>query len=68
MKVLDEKGNPVLDDKGKPKTKTVGDVDFDKVKEKAGKITPVPGGVGAITNMMLMKNTLKAVKIQNGLI
>jgi methylenetetrahydrofolate dehydrogenase (NADP+) / methenyltetrahydrofolate cyclohydrolase len=68
VKVLDEKGNPVLDDKGKPKTKTVGDVDFDKVKEKAGKITSVPGGVGAITNMMLMKNTLKAAKIQNGLI
>jgi methylenetetrahydrofolate dehydrogenase (NADP+)/methenyltetrahydrofolate cyclohydrolase len=68
VKVLDEKGNPVLDDKGKPKTKTVGDVDFDRVKEKAGRITPVPGGVGAITNMMLMKNTLKAAKIQNGLL
>jgi methylenetetrahydrofolate dehydrogenase (NADP+)/methenyltetrahydrofolate cyclohydrolase len=67
VKVLDEKGNPVLDDKGKPKTKTVGDVDFDKVKEKAGRITPVPGGVGAITNMMLLKNTLKAARIQNGL-
>ncbi len=68
VKVLDENGNPVLNEKGKPKTKTVGDVDFEKVKEKAGKITPVPGGVGAITNMMLMKNAVKACKIQNGLI
>jgi len=68
VKVLDENGNPVLNEKGKPKTKTVGDVDFDSVKEKAGKITPVPGGVGAITNMELMKNAVKAAKIQNGLL
>ena len=67
VKVLDENGNPILNEKGKPKTKTVGDVDFDAVKEKAGKITPVPGGVGAITNMMLLRNTIKACKIQNGL-
>jgi len=63
VKVLDEKGNPVLNEKGKPKTKTVGDVEFDTVKEKAGKITPVPGGVGAITNMMLMRNAVKAAKM-----
>ena len=68
VKVLDENGDPVLNDKGKPKSKTVGDVQFDTVKEKAGKITPVPGGVGAITNMMLMRNTIKAAKIQNGLL
>jgi len=68
VKVLDDKGNPVLDDKGKPKTKTAGDVDFEKVKEKAGRITPVPGGVGAITNMMLLRNALKACKAQNGLL
>jgi methylenetetrahydrofolate dehydrogenase (NADP+)/methenyltetrahydrofolate cyclohydrolase len=68
VKVLDENGNPVLNEKGKPKSKTVGDVQFDTVKEKAGKITPVPGGVGAITNMMLMRNTIKAAKIQNGLL
>lgn len=67
VKVLDENGNPVLNERGKPKTKTVGDVDFDAVKDKAGKITPVPGGVGAITNMMLLRNTIKACKIQNGL-
>ena len=68
VKVLDDKGNPVLDDKGKPKTKTAGDVDFEKVKEKAGRITTVPGGVGAITNMMLLRNALKACKAQNGLL
>ena len=68
VKVLDDKGNPVLDDKGKPKTKTAGDVDFEKVKEKAGRITQVPGGVGAITNMMLLRNALKACKAQNGLL
>jgi len=68
VKVLDDKGNPVLNEKGKPKTKTVGDVQFDTVKEKAGKITPVPGGVGSITNMMLMRNAIKAAKIQNGLL
>jgi methylenetetrahydrofolate dehydrogenase (NADP+)/methenyltetrahydrofolate cyclohydrolase len=68
VKVLDENGNPVLNEKGKPKSKTVGDVNFDAVKEKAGKITPVPGGVGAITNMMLMRNAVKAAKIQAGLL
>ena len=33
--------------------------------EKAGYITPVPGGVGPMTIAMLMKNTLKATKLQN---
>lgn len=68
VNVLDDQGNPVLNEKGKPKTRTVGDVEFDTVKEKAGKITPVPGGVGAITNMMLMQNAVKAAKIQNELL
>jgi len=68
VKVLDDEGNPVLNEKGKPKTKTVGDVDFDAVKEKAKAITPVPGGVGAVTNMMLLKNVLVAAKMQAGLV
>jgi methylenetetrahydrofolate dehydrogenase (NADP+)/methenyltetrahydrofolate cyclohydrolase len=40
----------------------VGDVDFDTVKEKAAAITPVPGGVGPMTIVMLMKNTVEAAK------
>lgn len=40
--------------------KLVGDVDFDAVKEVAGHITPVPGGVGPLTVTMLLKNTLSA--------
>ena len=42
--------------------KIYGDVDFDDVKEKAGFITPVPGGVGPITISMLFENTLELYK------
>ena len=47
--------------------KLCGDVDFENVKEIAGAITPVPGGVGPMTIAMLMKNCNTAAKIQNGL-
>jgi methylenetetrahydrofolate dehydrogenase (NADP+)/methenyltetrahydrofolate cyclohydrolase len=40
----------------------VGDVDFDAIKEKAGAITPVPGGVGPMTIASLLENTLIAYK------
>ena len=40
----------------------VGDVDFEQAKEVAGKITPVPGGVGPMTIAMLMKNTVRSAK------
>ena len=40
--------------------KLYGDVDYDKVKTKAKKITPVPGGVGPMTVAMLMTNVIKA--------
>lgn len=40
----------------------VGDVDFEPVSKKAGWITPVPGGVGPMTVVMLMYNTLQSVK------
>ena len=46
--------------------KVCGDVD-PAVMEKASYMTPVPGGAGPMTITMLMKNTLKAAKIQNGL-
>lgn len=42
--------------------KLCGDVAYDEVKEKAGYITPVPGGVGPMTITMLMYNTLKSAK------
>jgi len=45
--------------------KLIGDVDFENVKEIAGFITPVPGGVGPMTRTMLMENTLKAMELQS---
>ena len=48
--------------------KLCGDVDFEDCKEKAGFITPVPGGVGPMTIAMLMQNTLTAAKVKNGII
>ncbi len=45
--------------------KLCGDVKFDEVSEKAGYITPVPGGVGPMTIAMLMRNTVTAWRIQN---
>ena len=44
--------------------KLCGDVDFEKVKDKASWITPVPGGCGPMTIAVLMQNTLTAYKIQ----
>jgi methylenetetrahydrofolate dehydrogenase (NADP+)/methenyltetrahydrofolate cyclohydrolase len=46
--------------------KLVGDVEFSSASEKASYITPVPGGVGPMTIAILMENTVKAVKLQNG--
>lgn len=43
----------------------VGDVDFDGVREVAGHLTPVPGGVGPLTIAMLLRNTLTAAATQN---
>ena len=44
--------------------KLVGDVDFESVKEVAGAITPVPGGVGLLTVAMLMENVVRAAEMQ----
>ena len=43
----------------------VGDVDFESAKDKAGAITPVPGGVGPMTRAMLLYNTVKATGLQH---
>ncbi len=45
--------------------KLYGDVDTEKAKEKAGSITPVPGGVGTVTTRVLLKHVVKAAKLQN---
>lgn len=47
--------------------KLCGDVEFDAVKDKASMITPVPGGVGAVTTSILAKHVVKACKRQNNL-
>lgn len=44
----------------------VGDVDFEAVLERAGLLTPVPGGVGPMTPAMLLRNTLDAARLQLG--
>ncbi len=59
-----EKG---LKDDGTPKTRLVGDVDFDSAAEVAGAITPVPGGVGPMTIACLLANTLTACCRAHGL-
>lgn len=50
-----------------PDGKLCGDVDFEKVKEKASFITPVPGGVGQMTIAMLLQNTFEAAKKIEGI-
>ena len=46
--------------------KQVGSLDFDAVAARAAKVTPVPGGVGPVTNVMLLKNALAACVAQTG--
>lgn len=50
-----------------PEGKIVGDVDFEPAKERAGYITPVPGGAGPMTIAMLMYNTVLAAKMAAGI-
>lgn len=45
--------------------KLFGDVDTESVKEVAGAVTPVPGGVGTVTTRVLLKHVVKAAKLQN---
>jgi methylenetetrahydrofolate dehydrogenase (NADP+) / methenyltetrahydrofolate cyclohydrolase len=49
-----------------PDGKLRGDVDFESAKERAGWITPVPGGVGPMTIAMLLANTLRAAETMDG--
>jgi len=65
--IIDVGINHKEDNSKKDGYKLVGDVDFDNVKDKVSKITPVPGGVGPMTVAMLLSNTLKAFKQQNNI-
>ena len=65
--VIDVGINRIPDATKKSGTRMVGDVDFDEVKEVAGYITPVPGGVGPMTIAMLMWNTLAGAKRAAGI-
>jgi methylenetetrahydrofolate dehydrogenase (NADP+)/methenyltetrahydrofolate cyclohydrolase len=60
-------GEKISEKTGKKIAILKGDVDFEKAKEIAGSITPVPGGVGPMTVTMLMKNTLKSLKFKLGI-
>lgn len=66
--VIDVGINEIPDATRKSGKRLVGDVDFDEVREVAGAITPVPGGVGPMTIAMLMQNTLTAAQRAAGLI
>jgi methylenetetrahydrofolate dehydrogenase (NADP+) / methenyltetrahydrofolate cyclohydrolase len=65
--VIDVGMNRVEDPSKKSGYRLKGDVDFDPVAEKASFITPVPGGVGPMTRVMLLRNTLDAFKMRAGL-
>ena len=60
--VIDVGTTRVKSDQTKSGWKLKGDVDFDEVAEKCSYITPVPGGVGPMTRVSLLKNTLLAAK------
>jgi 5,10-methylene-tetrahydrofolate dehydrogenase/methenyl tetrahydrofolate cyclohydrolase len=62
--VIDVGVNRVDDPHEEKGYKLVGDVAFEEAKEVAGWITPVPGGVGPMTITMLLRNTVRAAKIQ----
>jgi len=66
--VIDVGINRVDDESRKRGYRLVGDVDFDEVKEVAGHLTPVPGGVGPMTIAMLLQNTVHGAKRAAGLL
>jgi methylenetetrahydrofolate dehydrogenase (NADP+)/methenyltetrahydrofolate cyclohydrolase len=54
------------EDAGHTATRLTGDVDYDAVARTAQAVTPVPGGVGPMTIVMLMSNTLRAARLIAG--
>jgi methylenetetrahydrofolate dehydrogenase (NADP+)/methenyltetrahydrofolate cyclohydrolase len=63
--VIDVGTTRIKSDKTKSGFKLAGDVDFENVAEKCSFITPVPGGVGPMTRLALLLNTLEAAKTSN---
>ncbi len=63
--VVDVGINRVEDNRTKTGYKLVGDVDFDEVAPRCSYITPVPGGVGPMTRVSLLKNTMQAAKLRD---
>ena len=64
--VIDVGVNRIADPAAKGGSRLVGDVDFQAVKEVAGKLTPNPGGVGPMTIALLMRNTVRAAEMFAG--
>jgi methylenetetrahydrofolate dehydrogenase (NADP+)/methenyltetrahydrofolate cyclohydrolase len=60
--VIDVGVNRIEDASRKQGFRLVGDVDFEAVRQKAGMITPVPGGVGPMTITMLLHNTVESAR------
>ena len=60
--VIDVGINRIEDPQKKSGYRLVGDVDFENLAEKCSAITPVPGGVGPLTVVSLIQNTLQAAK------
>ncbi|MCU0488705.1 MAG: bifunctional methylenetetrahydrofolate dehydrogenase/methenyltetrahydrofolate cyclohydrolase FolD [Anaerolineales bacterium] len=65
--VIDVGINRIEDPEHPKGSRLVGDVNFNEAKEVASAITPVPGGVGPMTIALLMKNTVRAAKLAQGL-
>jgi len=66
--VIDVGINRIPDATKKSGSRLVGDVNFAEAVEVAGYITPVPGGVGLMTVAMLLTNTVRAFKLQHGIV
>ncbi len=66
IEVRDAEGRPVLNENGKPRRRTVGDVDFEEAKEVCSWITPVPGGVGPVTVTLLLRNVAACARLALG--
>ena len=61
--VIDVGVNRIADPAAKGGSRLVGDVDFARVQPIAGKITPNPGGVGPMTIVIVMQNTVRAAEM-----